>query len=519
MEDVKACGQEKISWPAALRRPGYLKLSRVRALYLYGVVLYAAIALAIIFSYTDIKDIARAGNQFIIDGKVKLYWGLFFGPVFLMATFPAFLGALRRVRALNGLEAAIMLWFAGGIISLAVGLLNHNDKRYLLGDAFILSIIPFSYFFVVRNVEGAKEAIRLFYFLTAVSFVLFCVPVTWGTPSQRDGYTVIGLYTLSGTEAMVTVSLMVLAIFRRDKWLYISLLVIAISASLIRTRMTYIIQVLSILPVVFFVHRRCKGFIRSYLLILAVTVFSIFALINSGIIPDPPSYQRTGYFLRATYNNAHIKTNEWILDWKQRRANRPAAATPPAAAPSSDVISAAPDEPEKKAAPEKKMVEMPTFERLYEMKVVVDKFKERPWASLLGFGNGATIELTDTPDETMRLVYGGRVDKVHSIHLLPFAIFFRQGILGASLFLALCLSMAAYFYKMKDFFRTTSEGAIVIEILFLNIFVMLVGSLTASPHFFISLTAGFSLGLIGVLMKDAGSSGLTGYGRKRPDCA
>jgi hypothetical protein len=55
------------------------------------------------------------------------------------------------------------------------------------------------------------------------------------------------------------------------------------------------------------------------------------------------------------------------------------------------------------------------------------------------------------------------------------------------------------FIKWMPWFRSEEDDAIITEIFFLSVFVILLAGFTATPHFFSSITGGFSIGLIGVM--------------------
>jgi len=139
-------------------------------------------------------------------------------------------------------------------------------------------------------------------------------------------------------------------------------------------------------------------------------------------------------------------------------------------------------------------------ERYFESKVILDKFRNQNfWTFLFGFGNGATVDFSHTPDITIRIFYKEMIHVVHAIHFLPLALLFRQGIIGILFFLVFCAVIIIKFTKWIEWFRCEENDAIITEILFLSVFNILLAGFTATPHFFSSITAGFSIGLISVM--------------------
>jgi hypothetical protein len=633
--------------------------ARARFLYLYGVALYALLALIFILGFPDISDIARSGNQFVIDGKVKLYWGVFFGPVFLAFAVPPALRALGRVRDLTWLEILLLLCLAVNLTAFAAGVVMGNDLRYLAGDTLVFSIIPLSYFFVNSCITNVEQIKKFFYLMLAVLFLFIVLPVTFGVAPPRVGTTSIGLYTFHSTEAFVTAALMALAIFSKRRWIFIGLFVAVVTSALFRTKNIYAIQVIIAVVVIFLVHATDKGFIKRFATSFLVAFFLLFSLWEagffkstllyrrsseragqiartlystvsqlgqspgmgraatqpdaspgigkgrsgadstqvadgpvikvsmpkwsimglgsygiestvkkvgevslglSGTAPERPYYAnqrisnyRERYFFDGkrvafgawvystipgklhlgivdftdgfgfTYSPHHSGSGEWefltvsrVIRSKsefvdvQIFAEHGAQGYFDGAVAVEGEVSV--DALKAMSAPGNELLEgftvvvtddMALSQRFYEAGLVKARFKGGQfWNYLFGFGNGATIDLSDTPDITLRYVYKDRVSKVHAIHLLPVALLYRQGLVGLLVFTSLCLAMAVLFVRMIKYFKTQGECAIITEALFIGVFLTLFAGMTATPHFFTSITAGFSLGLIGVVKRD-----------------
>lgn len=70
------------------------------------------------------------------------------------------------------------------------------------------------------------------------------------------------------------------------------------------------------------------------------------------------------------------------------------------------------------------------YERIYEAREVVHETFDSVPEILVGNGPGATLNLSEAPDQAVRkaaLLGGG---KVHNVHILPFAVLFRSGVIG-----------------------------------------------------------------------------------------
>jgi len=144
--------------------------------------------------------------------------------------------------------------------------------------------------------------------------------------------------------------------------------------------------------------------------------------------------------------------------------------------------------------------EISTQQRVFELKKILEKFKRKPSYFLFGFGNGATADFSNSPDLTMALVYGTRINHVHSIHLLPLAIMHRQGFLGLAVFFFLCFTIITALWKTRRDLVASVETRCIVEILFLNFVSMLIGSLFSAPHIFTNVTVGFGLGILMIML-------------------
>jgi hypothetical protein len=97
-------------------------------------------------------------------------------------------------------------------------------------------------------------------------------------------------------------------------------------------------------------------------------------------------------------------------------------------------------------------------QRIDEAKIVVQYWCSNPIHFLFGGGMGATVEgfgFKDTGVAGSALL--GK-SSIHNIHLLPFSLIFRHGILGIVLFIILIYNLIKYFFKIilsqKSLFKT-----------------------------------------------------------------
>lgn len=643
--------------------------TKVVFLYLYGVLLYVAVVAVV--TYSSPSDV----NETMMGGKIRLYWGVLFGPVFMLFTVSSTIGVLmgilrgilrKGIKDMSILESALFLWLVADAAALIVGMVKGNSIRYILSDTFILAIPPLSYFFVKDHIEDMKDVRRFFYLILFAHLIVILFPYTWLLPPPKMALTSGGLYVFCGTEAFITASLMVFAVFSERRWLFLGLLVVGITASLFMLGIMYILQILVAAILIIFIHYSNKGFVKRFAGVWLVIFFSLFILSRVALFqPILTKIVRVQdivhtLFLKASniYSSvvketakvkvAEIRTNEvkvseqaksdviekgenkaaekvdkifythrkwWVggnMDYSVESTVKNAGksgikisgvgtlyqrishyykmyhfadrsltfgvwlySTVPEnisiSLTDSDGITSdhassvshpgngrwefltvskvirkkshvvelrisehkgntssyidgavvvegevSGDELKSLVTPENDMFE--DFEvgvirdesmnqRTYEAEVVLDNFRNKLLALPLGFGNGATIDLSESTDITMRSVYGDKITKVHFIHLLPFAILYRQGLLGISMFIFLSLAIIVSFIKMRRYFKTLDEHAIITEIFFLNVFMMLAAGILASAHFFIDITVGFGLGMIGVALVKQNNAG------------
>lgn len=639
---------------------------KMKLLYLYGVLLYAVLAVIFIFSLPNIQKIALDANQFIVDSHVKLYWGLFFGPIFLIFVFGPIRKALRHWKSFKLLDWVYVAWLVVDLIALAVGFARGNNYRYLFGDTFVFAIVPLSYFLVKDEIKDYAQAKSLFYFMLAVQFIVIMFPVDWAMIQPYESVpSRIGLYGFHSSEAFVTVAMMAFALLGssgKQRYLFLGLFIIALLISLCRTRTIFLIQLFFCLAVLALVHSSRK-FIRDIFAMFLVVFLAIFLAIGAS-----NNFKKV-YFFQTHY--MYTKATQMLLSF--RRLVGPRDASLPEGETAGEMGVAR--DKKIKSGPEKKTLALAsrkdisiininharwkvfeegrflnesvkkkvgeralllnnlrekgpfyaqlrisdefkrfdlaghtlTFgcwvyastpqkayigildvdgenyfrysayhsrggqwefltvskaisnkaeavylqlftqekstaifdgalvaegdlsaeelltildaendllehfdaeamrdvslnERFFELSAVFERFKNQGmWTLLAGFGNGAAVDFSKTPDITLRILYREKIHSVHAIHFLPLALLFRQGIIGLIVFLVFCSVLVMKFIAWIPWFRTSDENAIMSEICFLSISMILLAGFTATPHFFTSITAGYCLGLIGVI--------------------
>lgn len=631
---------------------------KMKLLYFYGVLLYAVLAVIFIFSLPNIQKIALDANQFVVDSRVKLYWGLLFGPLFLLFAFGPFRKALLHWRGLRLIDWVYVAWLIVDFIALAIGISRGNNYQYLFGDTFVFSIVPLSYFLVKDQIKDYAQAKSLFCFMLAVQFIAIVFPVNWAMIQPYEPVPLrIGLYGFHSSEAFVTVTLMAFALLglsSKRRYLFLGLFIIALIASLCRTRTIFLIQFFFGLAGLALVHGSKKfikdvfaGFLVVFLLISLligisdefkkvyffqthymytkaaqmflslkrfgapreksllrgenageldvsreksiklkkemndISIISMnhprWKIFEEGRFSNEPDRKKVGerglllYNLRDKgpfyaqlrisdefkrfdlaghtltfgcwvyasipqkayigildvdgknffrYSAYHSGGGQWefltvskaisnkaeAIDLQLFTQEKSSAIFDGAIVAVGDlsakdllsILDAESDLLEHFDAEAMKDVSL--NERFFELSAVFEKFKQQGiWTLLTGFGNGAAIDFSKTPDITLRILYREKIHSVHAIHFLPLALLFRQGITGLIVFLVFCVVLMMKFIAWIPWFRTRDENAIMSEIFFLAVFIVLLAGFTATPHFYTSITAGFCLGLIGVI--------------------
>src|SRR3989344_2116782 len=255
--------------------------TKVTFLYLYGVLLHVAVSALII--YSSPADFTET----IMGGKIRLYWGVLFGPVFMLFTVPSVIGVLmgilrgilrKGIKDMSILESALFLWLVADAVALIVGMVKGNSVRYVLSDTFILAIPPLSYFFVKKNIESIEQVRKFFYIILIIQLTVLLFPYTWLLPAPPMALTSGGLYMFAGAEAFTASSMMVFGLFSRNRWIFIGLFIAAIVAALSMVGIMYILQILIAMVLMIFIHISDKRFIRKFITMWLIVFISVFLL-------------------------------------------------------------------------------------------------------------------------------------------------------------------------------------------------------------------------------------------------
>src|SRR3989344_2752298 len=285
------------------------QLGRVAILYLCSALLYAILGFFFISKFSSLDETGLGGNRYIIENKVRIYWGLIFGPLFFALTIPVVLKFLKRLNKRDGIEIMLMLWLAYDVIAFIVGAINGNSLKYLFGDTFMLSIIPLSYFFVRNYIKEDKQIKGLFYFMLILQFALLALPVHGFTVLSMAGTYSMGFYTMPGAEIFVAPSLMILATLSKNRWVYMILLIAVLPAMLSRSLgSSNALQIFTVIAIIFSIHITKKGFIKRFATMLLVVFISLslfwrFGLVEGAVSRYPLVYSK----LLETYTGVYNK--------------------------------------------------------------------------------------------------------------------------------------------------------------------------------------------------------------------
>jgi len=447
-----------------------LLITRLEALYLFAVLLYAFLALWMIHIKGGISQATLEGNQFTIDENVKLYWGMLFGPVFVFLTVPVLIRILTHVKKTDVLERFLLLWLGVDGFAFIIGCCLHNPLRYILSDTFVYALFPLAYLYARYSLTDISACRRFFYFVLWIQFIIVTFPIHWGTPAPLPNMFAVGFSTFSGTEAFVTISLFILTFLTKKRVIFFGLLIISIESALMRQRMTYFLQVLLALLLFILVNRGDKRLIKNFFVVSILFSFFI-AILNFSTLSSLAVYQRTSYFFKTEAYNIVRSFDSFFQD-------------PQKISQLSHVAS----------RENIRTKESSTDQRIFEIRKISEQFAKKPLQMFFGFGNGATVDFSETQDRTMVAVYKERISRVHSIHFLPLAIMYRQGLLGVVAFVMLCYAIISIFVERRRTLIPSLDTSHIADILFFYFIAMLIGSLFSSPHIFTNITVSFGLG-------------------------
>lgn len=89
-------------------------------------------------------------------------------------------------------------------------------------------------------------------------------------------------------------------------------------------------------------------------------------------------------------------------------------------------------------------------QRVYEANMVMEKLREHPISWLVGYGSGATINMSGAPDSSVTNAALLGSSMVHNIHLLPAAILYRYGIVGLMILITITTFILKSIYSTKN---------------------------------------------------------------------
>jgi hypothetical protein len=93
--------------------------------------------------------------------------------------------------------------------------------------------------------------------------------------------------------------------------------------------------------------------------------------------------------------------------------------------------------------------EVAVSQRFYEAQAVLSEYDDAgPLTWLIGFGAGSTFDMKDSRDDSVRAGSILGENRVHNIHLLPVAFFFRHGLLGLTLIVYFAVVAVATFINV-----------------------------------------------------------------------
>lgn len=437
-------------------------------LYAFGVLLFAVLDRVVPHIY-HLTPINVEGNEFKIHGKVLFLWGMFFGPVLLCAVFSriifnAKLFLKKHFSDFSILDRTVFVWFCCNVLSFIIGFSLNNEPRYLWGDTFTLSIIPLVYILARSCIVTRLQWNIFFYFVLIIQTALV----------------VTGFLVFYGAYAFVIFAYLVFSLNKKNnRVFYLMLFLLTTEVALLKTRFGFLLQFAFGILLLYAIERRRKGFFRS--LFFVFLVFIITRPVFNEIHRDQIDY--FSYVRRARVIARMANIESAFGFFKNKTQN--------------DQITASDRLPGNRPVLGDSLRDISADQRLYEARVVMNRLAlQKPSAFFFGFGNGATLDLSQTHDDTLKAVYKGGLDRVHSIHLLPFAILYRQGFVGIFQYLIL---FVALFMSIKQLLNSTQDTAVMIqtEILALYLFVMVVGAFFSASHFSANLLVAVSIGLIG----------------------
>jgi len=440
-------------------------------LYAYGAILFACLDKIVPIAY-HLTPINIEGNEFKIHGIVLFLWGIFFGPVLICSVltysiFKAKVFLKNHFSDFNYLDCAVLVWFCCNMLSFIIGLSLNNKPRYLLGDTFALSIIPLVYLLGRFCIVKPSHWRITFYFLVTIQTIL----------------AISGFLVFYGANTFIIFAFLVFTLNSKNmKVFYLMLFLLTTEIALLKTKLGFALQFILGVLALCTIERHRKGFFVSFLFILVVFLITrpIFNVYHINKIDYSSYFHRVNSIIKTvSLDSFFLSTADFVKDKAQNNQK----AIPDGLLKNGVLLSGEPED-------------ISTNQRLYEADVVMNKLaSEKPISFFFGLGNGATLDLSQTPDETIKAVYEGNLDQVHCIHLLPFAILYRQGLVGIFQYFVLFLAL---FMCIRHLLNTAKNAAFVLqtEILALYLFVMIIGAFLSASHFSVNLLVAVSISLI-----------------------
>ena len=450
-------------------------------LYAYGAILFAWLDKIVPITY-HLTPINIEGNEFKIHGIVLFLWGIFFGSVLICSVlaysiFKAKDFLKNHFSNFNYLDCAVLVWFCCNVLSFIIGLSLNNKPRYLLSDTFALSIIPLVYLLGRFCIVKPSHWRITFYFLVAIQTIL----------------TISGFLVFYGANTFIIFAFLVFTLnSKKMKVFYLILFLLTTEIALLKTKLGFALQFILGVLALCAIEKHRKGFFVSFLFVLVVFLITrpIFNQYHINKIDYSSYFHRVNSIIKTVSLDSFFLST---ADFVKNKAQHNQKAIPDELLKNRALLlNGEPDRALLSGEPE----DISTNQRLYEADMVMNKLaSEKPISFFFGLGNGATLDLSQTPDETIKAVYEGNLDQVHCIHLLPFAILYRQGLVGILQYFVLFLALLMC---IRHLLNTAKNTAFVLqtEILALYLFVMIIGAFLSASHFSVNLLVAVSISLI-----------------------
>lgn len=128
------------------------------------------------------------------------------------------------------------------------------------------------------------------------------------------------------------------------------------------------------------------------------------------------------------------------------------------------------------------------LQRFYEADRVIDEVRGSSlWHAFLGFGSGATVDMSSSMDNSVKGSAILGASRVHNIHFLPIALYYRHGIMGL---IVLGMFISRVGRSMYHSIRSTATLSAQphFAILAMTFFLSIINGMFASSHFLTNFT-------------------------------